>query len=413
MTTDKDYPLRKQILALLPSERAGVLLETFRIWVAEVVGKAKHEIASTAPFVDFDQSWGDPFTMSEALYLHFDKYLKFPLYLTDLQNVATLQDLAVYIANELDPLPPTAPYMDPHAGGNWAWPPPGPYPHSIETKQPMVFLLGVHRSGTTLLRAMLTGHPALFGPPELYLLNVNSMGEFRRQIHRMGNPWYRMGLVQTFAHLQMLPFEQAEAKVRQLEEDDAPIHNVYSAIAELASGRLLVDKSPAYLAHAGWPARAEEIFEQPKYLYLVRHPFAVIESWMRMRVQQVIRNHFGVWDDNPWLHAEKAWAAFNHNAITFLEQIPNERKHFVRYEDLVLNPLVTQRSICQFLGISFHEALLDPYRGERLIDGVGDGNFTQHRQVDARLATAWQEKRPPLQLSPFTKHVAEQLGYEV
>jgi acyl carrier protein len=389
------------------------VLDALQSWVAEVTSKAREDITPTAPFTAFDKGWDDAFTMSEALYLHFDKYLEFPFYLTDLEGISTLQELANHIADELDPPAPTAPYADPHAGAQWAWPEPRPYPHTIEHKQPMVLLLGVHRSGTTLLRTMLTGHPSLFGPPELYLLNVDSMGDFRAQMTRLGNPWYRMGLIQTFAHLENVPMEQAEAKVRRLEDEDAPMHLVYREISQLANGRLLVDKTPTYLAHAGWPARAEQMFDQPKYLYLVRHPYAVIESWMRMRVQQVVRDHYGVWDDNPWLHAEKAWAAWNQNALDLLRKIPAERHHLVRYEDLVTEPVQTQRNICRFLGIPFDEALLDPYSGERLINGVGDGNFTQHREVDARMATAWKNHRPPLELSPFTKQVAVQLGYEV
>ena len=34
-----------------------------------------------------------------------------------------------------------------------------------------IFVLGSGRSGTTLLRAMLAGHPALFSPPEMFLAN--------------------------------------------------------------------------------------------------------------------------------------------------------------------------------------------------------------------------------------------------
>ncbi len=41
----------------------------------------------------------------------------------------------------------------------------------------MVFLLSAPRSGSTLLRAMLGGHPELFSPPELNLLPFSSMGE--------------------------------------------------------------------------------------------------------------------------------------------------------------------------------------------------------------------------------------------
>lgn len=407
------YPLREQILAAPHTARAALLLAAFQGWVAEIIGQPQAQIAADVPLAHFSPAWADPFEASEALYLHFDKYLKFPFYLTDLGAATTLQELAVYIANELDPAPPTAPYADPYAGGAWAWPAPGSYPYTLERKQPMVFLLGVHRSGTTLLRAMLTGHPQLFGPPELYLLNVNTMGEFRAQSVRLDNPWYRIGLVQTFAHLENISFEQADAKVRQLEAADTPIHTVYRMIAQLADNRLVVDKSPTYLAHAGWPQRAEQIFDQPKYLFLVRHPYAVIESWLRMRVQQVVRNHYGVWDENPWLHAEKVWAVFNQNGLDFLRQIPAARRHLVRYEDLVTNPAATQEAICRFLGIEFHEALLDPYSGERLLNGVGDGNFMQHNQVDAKLATRWQERRPPQELSPFTKEVAAQIGYDV
>lgn len=55
-------------------------------------------------------------------------------------------------------------------------------------------------------------------------------------------------------------------------------------------------------------------------------------------------------------------------------------------------------SLNRFLGIEFDQALRDPYSGERL---------------DARLATAWQEKRPSQELSPFTKEVVAALGYEI
>src|SRR5438046_3400953 len=40
-----------------------------------------------------------------------------------------------------------------------------------------VFILSPPRSGSTLLRVMLGGHPALFAPPELQLLNYNTLRE--------------------------------------------------------------------------------------------------------------------------------------------------------------------------------------------------------------------------------------------
>jgi len=37
------------------------------------------------------------------------------------------------------------------------------------------FLLGVPRSGTTLLRVMLAGHPRIFSPPEMLLAPFETM----------------------------------------------------------------------------------------------------------------------------------------------------------------------------------------------------------------------------------------------
>src|SRR6185436_1261639 len=49
--------------------------------------------------------------------------------------------------------------------------------HLGEKNPPALFVLSPPRSGSTLLRVMLGGHPELFSPPELELLSYNSMAE--------------------------------------------------------------------------------------------------------------------------------------------------------------------------------------------------------------------------------------------
>ena len=49
------------------------------------------------------------------------------------------------------------------------------------------------RTGSTLLRVMLAGHPHLFAPPELNLLPFESMGRRGRQIDETGLSWMRYG----------------------------------------------------------------------------------------------------------------------------------------------------------------------------------------------------------------------------
>lgn len=57
--------------------------------------------------------------------------------------------------------------------------------------RPAVFILAPPRSGSTLLRVMLGGHPDLFAPPELELLSYKTPrgaeGRSGRTLHRLGS----------------------------------------------------------------------------------------------------------------------------------------------------------------------------------------------------------------------------------
>src|SRR5439155_12751 len=122
---------------------------------------------------------------------------------------------------------------------------------------PMLFLLSSPRSGSTLLRVMLQGHPRLFSPPELHLL----------------------------------PFD-------------------------------------------GMKDRAQELFDGAKYVYLTRHPYAVIESFVRMRMEKLL----DVNEADPLTLAEHVWASTNGNVLRFFEHVEPARRFHLCYEDLVRDP---------------------------------------------------------------------------
>jgi pimeloyl-ACP methyl ester carboxylesterase len=74
--------------------------------------------------------------------------------------------------------------------------------------------------------------------------------------------------------------------------------------------------------------------------------------------------------------------------------------------------------ICQFLEIPFEEALLQPYQGDRMTDGVlsqsmsvGDPNFLTHQAIDPKLGEAWREIRLPYLLTEPARRVAQTLHY--
>src|SRR5205814_395381 len=94
--------------------------------------------------------------------------------------------------------------------------------------------------------------------------------------------------------------------------------------------------------------------------------------------------------------AELVWLISQRNILTFLEGVPEHRKHRVYFEDLVSDPAQVMEGVARFLGLEFDPLMADPYKeGERsrMTDParangrmLGDVKFHTHRGVDARAA---------------------------
>jgi phthiocerol/phenolphthiocerol synthesis type-I polyketide synthase E len=408
-------------LASLPDDvRVAQLLERLLSIVAEVLGVAEQGISPDAPFAELHEAWADPWQAHASLKGPVEELIARPFHSYEFWRspyrvgpIGSIRQLAEHLGSELVIPAPQSTYADPYQGGTWPWGLPALRPSGAPKNPPAAFVLAGPRSGSTLLRVMLARHPSLFCGPELHLLLFERMARRHRLLTRLGYPWMEWGLEQSLALLGQCSPEEARERAEQLAKDDVPIQEVYRLLQGQIGQRLLVDKSPSYTAHPAWLSRAEDLFEEPKYLYLTRHPSAAIESFVRMRFHWLIGNQFGGWDANPWLFAEKGWAVHNRNAMDFLRGIADGRQHWVRYEDLVGDPEATMQQICGFLGIPFDDAVLHPYQGIRATFELGDPNLLAHAGIDPALATAWEKNPPPQRLSPFTKDVAAELGYTV
>lgn len=417
----REFTFRERLLTMSIHERTLQLAEFIRSKIAQTLNLAESEVALDAPFATLHAEWENIGLVHQVLKDLIEGKLERRFYYWELLPYPrengprnTIEQLATYLAEDIEIPPPETTFTDPHEGGNWAWGLPGPRPAGAERNPSMVFLLSAARAGSTLLRIMLAGHPNLFSPQELYLLPFETMAERKRKLEQHGYFWMLRGLHAAVAHLEQLTLEQAQQSVSQLEADDVPIQRMYQLLQHLIGDRLLVDKTPPYSIHPAWLRRAEELFDGAKYLHLVRHPYAVIESIMRVRFHgRLIGNHWGCWDENPWLFAEKWWAITYHNTLQFLKDVHQQRQHLVYFEDLVTNPQSVMTGICDFLCIPFDAAVLEPYQGERMSGGIGDPNFLTRNRINPTLATAWKNKRPPQRLSEFTQRVATEFGYEL
>ena len=208
----------------------------------------------------------------------------------------------------------------------------------------------------------------------------------------------------------------SQALINDLESQNLSIQQVYGMLQENIAPRLLVDKSPTYAIEPTILERGEALFTNSKYIYLVRHPYSVIESFVRMRMQKLM----GLGNENPYQVAEQVWTKSNQNILNFLSQLEPERQHQIRYEDLVKEPKSVLSQLCDFLNIGFESELLQPYHGDRMTGGVhqkslsiSDPNFLKHNTIDRSLADKWKTIQLPYQLGEETQRIASQLTYEL
>ena len=284
---------------------------------------------------------------------------------------------------------------------------------SSERLPGIIFILSSPRSGSTLLRVMLAGHSSLFSPPELHLLPFNTMKERQEQLNAS---YLGEGLQKAFMEIQNLDPTASQTLIKDMESQNFSVQQVYEILQENIAPRLLVDKSPSYAINRTILERSEAIFYNSKYIYLVRHPYSVIESFVRMRMQKLA----GLADENPFQIAEQVWVKSNQNIRDFLSGLKSERHHKIYYEELVKEPEQVLSQLCNFLNIDFESELLQPYQGDRMTEGVhqsslsiSDPNFLQHKTIDTNLADKWKTIQLPYLLGAEAQHMAKQFNYEL
>ena len=389
-----------ELLATEVENRPEYLVKYLRSAIASVLGIEPDNLSLEASLLDLGM---DSLMVMEAIdRLKTD--LELILYPREFYERPRIADLAKYLATEF-----TKTHQQTVKETKTA----EPVKFNLTDKlPPAAFILSSPRSGSTLLRVMLAGHPSLSSPPELHLLPFDTMAEREAEL---GVSQLGEGLKRAFMALKDVDMTQSQEIVEEAIAKNLSIAEVYHQLQQLAGDRLLIDKSPTYASNRETLDKAEAIFNSAKYIHLVRHPYAVVESFARMRMDKLVGS-----DSDPYQLAELIWRDSNQNILDFAENIDPERYHLVYYEDLVSKPREVLKGICDFLEIPFDEAVLTPYQGDRMTDGVnakamslGDPNFLNHRTIDARLAETWKKIELPSHLGNYTQHLAKRLEYEL
>jgi lipopolysaccharide transport system ATP-binding protein len=246
------------------------------------------------------------------------------------------------------------------------------------------FVVGVPRSGTTLLRMMLDSHPQLAIPPETgFLPAVAALppeGEAARERFRdvvLGAeswPDFHLGEDALAARLAALvPFTLT-----------AGLRAFYGLYAERFGKARWGDKTPSHGLHMPEILR---LLPEARFVHVIRDGRDVLASvrplWFApgTSVEAIARD----------------WA----ERIGRTRELSRECPHYleVRYEDLVREPEATLREVCGFLALPFHPGLLAYHRrsAERLLEHEGrrraDGSLWLTREDRQRQQSG--VTRPP------------------
>jgi amino acid adenylation domain-containing protein len=290
-------------------------------------------------------------------------------------------------------------------------PPPGKVKSRNRTA---VFILSPPRSGSTLLRIILAGHPQLFAPPELELLSFHTLQDRKSALT---DKFLAEGTIRAIMEIKNCGAQEAKSIMAELEEKNITTLEFYRMMQEWLGDRVLVDKTPLNALGPDALKRAEACFDKPKYIHLLRNPYAVIYSFEEARLDQVFRveQRFPVRQ-----LAEIVWLVSHRNILEFFKDIPGSRKHMVRFEDLVSRPAEIVRGTCDFLELDYHDKMPQVYRDSenRMVDGIysesrmiGDPKFSRHKRINPRVIDHWEKVHKKDFLGDITLEMALSLGY--
>lgn len=205
------------------------------------------------------------------------------------------------------------------------------------------FISGFPRSGTTLLATLLGRHSRLTVPPETQF--------FRLYMSRAGRKSFVLDdAVRELCHFTRvvdlgLDPNEVMPYCRGVERREELLWPLLAAYRDRMGAELVGEKTPAHILYLD---SIVELFGNVKVVYIVRDGRDAVFSNIKEK-----------WTHRNPIKQAAEWSYFVRRASRLIARYPGHVLT-IRYEDLVQDPRAVLGKVCDFLGVSFEKAQLDP-----------------------------------------------------
>lgn len=250
-----------------------------------------------------------------------------------------------------------------------------------------IFIVGCHRSGTTLLSVLCDRHSKIAVTPETYFFSHCVPGDGREQDGMTREDLIDRFFSYSYTHHSAGDLDVDRTKLTE-EFKQYPARYKYLLQAGLTvyarkNGKdRPAEKTPAHIRHV---PLILEWFPSAQIVCVVRDGRDVFRSTRRVKGNRLRKRLIDLF------RIARSWNVAAVAAIN-MEKKYKKQVRRVRFEDLVISPEETLRQIDEFLGVPFEEGQLDTNRGTGVVlERETELKGKAKTRVDASRAYAWRD----------------------
>jgi len=252
---------------------------------------------------------------------------------------------------------------------------------------PMIFIGGCGRSGTTLLREMLNRHPNIFCGPETSMF---------------GLPFWPDNISKMWNIDEQKIFNQAQQADNLVEFAE----QFYQSQSEQAGKQRAADKTPNNIRVID---KILTWFPNSRFIHIVRDGRDVACSLRHHPKQQIVHGKIVPSEINrPISECATRWLNDTSSGLVYRS---HPRYYEVRYEDLVREPVLSLKKICEFIDEDYSNEMLEP--NASLLDSMDVGRLVNNQnskdKISSKSVGRWSQELSSEEKREFTDVAGELL----